>query len=513
MRRTCLLMLALALLPLGACGGSGDDLDDLLDFFFGPDVFALAVFDDGSSKTLFLRNVSNQDAAVRIQTVPLTVPTDVVIPARGQLRIPVSSFGLIEGFLIVDSNDPATGNPIATTGLVEPFIFAQRTGPDGEQIYGAVLHMQKALAPVFPLTDRVMLVNRTAIAGNFDVLKYGATDGIQPVLLGSETVFVGADSFVNIDFSEIAGQFGVGHIRVNPPGPGYRFTLAAHQDEDLVHDVDDAIRGDSRLLNQGGTPQAEMMFEYGRDNVTGGFSDFHILVSNPTDQDSAFSVNSIYDEFGTPIKTTPRLLLLGPNQSRLLATTLNLSRGLQVNEPHPFAEHFGDVFLATSMVRFRMNVSTGNNLIVSGVQFDPTSLAFQSSVRPTAIRRVYSVSMHDLQSSLASTTENWAWLSNPTSNPINVQVRAFTRGDQGVEDATEYMLPGFTIAPFSIHRFRGDGLGLKEQPNAPALSDVPDLRFFFSSNAAYGVRSVRIQRDPQGLIEMMSGHIRRAEEE
>jgi hypothetical protein len=508
------MVVALALLPLGACGGG--DGDDFFDFFFGPDVFALPVFNDGASKTLMLRNISDQDAPVRIRAIPFGTITDVVIPARGQLRLPVASFSLPgdEGFLIVDSHDPTTGNPIATTGLVEPFIYSVRTGPDCETIYGAVLHSQKALVPIFELTDRVLFVNDTAVAGTFDVLQYGATDGIQPVLLDTTPVFVPANSYTSIDFSAIASQAGVGHIRVNPPAGGYRFSLAAHQDQDLVHDVDDAVRGDARLLNQGGTSQAMMQFQYGRDNATGGFFDFHILVSNPTDQDSAFSVNWIRDEFGNPIKTTPRLLLLGPNQTRLIATTTNLSRGFQVGEINPIAEHFGDVFLATSLLTFHMNVSTGNNLIVSGVQFDPGSLAFQSSVRPTAIRRAYSVLTHDLQSSLASATENWAWLSNPTDSPIDVQVRAFTRGDQGITDATEYMLPSFTIPPFSIYRFRADGLGLTEIPNDPVGTDVPDVRFLFTSNAAYGIRGVRIQLDTStGQIAQMSPFFIRAEED
>jgi hypothetical protein len=509
MRRICLL-LVLAALPLGACGVSGSSGRD---FFLGPLFFGLPVFDDGSVKTLVLRNIAEQDAPVRLTTLPTTATNDVVVPALGELRIPVASFnfGLVqEGWLIIDTRDPLTALALATSGLVEPYITSLRSGPDAETIYGAVLHSQKALIPIFPRTDRVTLVNWGGLPGVFIVRVFGATDDLTNPQLGSDIMVpVGANDFEDISFAAtlIANNGEVGHIRVIPPGPGFRFGIASHQDQDLVHEVDDGLRGDLRLLNEGGTTSAEMMFQYGRDPQTGGFSDFHILISNPTDDASSFTIRSIHDQFGNPIKTVQRTFTLGANQSRLLGTTLGESRGLQVGETNPLVEHFGDVFLATSMVTFHMAISAGNNMRVSGVQYDPVSLQFQSAVRPTAIRRSVSVLMHDLQSSTASTTENWAWLSNPTTSPITVQVRAFT-----VTEGTTYLLDPIEIPPLSIYPFRGDGLHLKESPNSVAQPDVAHLRFLFSSNAAYGVRGVRINRDAQGIYAAMSPHIIRFEE-
>jgi hypothetical protein len=510
MRRICLL-LVLAMVPLGACGSSGSSGSS--DFFLGPLFFGLPVFDDGSVKTLVLRNIADEDAPVRITTLPGAATNDVVVPALGELRIPVGAFffgPVEEGWLIVDTRDPLTAVALATSGLVEPYFVTQRSGPDTETIYGAVLHSQKALMPIFPRTDRVLLANWGGAAAVYTVRAFGATDESTNPQIGADVpVAVGANDFQDISFviAAIASQGEVGHIRVIPPGPGFRFTLASHQDQDLVHEVDDGLRGDLRLLNEGGTSNAEMMFEYGRDAQTGGFSDFHILISNPTEEATAFTLRSIHDEFGNAIKTTPRTFTLPPNQSRLLGTTLGESRGLQVGEINPLIEHFGDVFLATSMVRFRMAISAGNNMRVSGVQYDPVSLQFQSAVRPTALRRTVSVLMHDLQSSTASTTENWAWFSNPTTSPITVQVRAYT-----VTEGTAYLLDPIEIPPLSIYRFRGDGLHLKESPNSTVQPDVTHLRFLFSSNAAYGVRGVRLTRDAQGIYAAMSPHIIRFED-
>lgn len=507
--RKLLMLAALGFLPLAACGVAGGP-GGFVSFFLGPYDFALPVFNDGAAKSLVLRNLSDQDAPVRITIIPTFVTDDVVVPARGELRSPVS---FVEGWVIVETRDPVTLAILATSGLVEPYLVTQRTGPDGETIYGAALHSQKALMPIFPRTNLVMLLNSGAVGDTFTVRRFGATDGsTNPQLGPDESLFVPANDYRFITLTDFASQSGIGHVLVLPSAPGFQFTLAAQQDPDLVYDVDDNLRGDARLLDQGGTAQAELILEYGRDGTTGATIDFHILASNPTDQASSFTINSIRDEFGAPIKLVPRTFNLGPRQTRLFATTVVDSLGLQVGEVHPFAEHFGDVFLATGMGMFHMNVSMGNNLIFRARQFDPVSFEFESAVLPTAIRRTTSVLMHDLQTTLASGTENWALLSNPTSSPINIQVRAYTRGEVGVSPGTEYLLPPIVIAPNSIYRFRGDALHLKETPNVPSLPDVPHLRFLFSSNSAFGTRGVRTQRDGTGLILLMSPHIVRQEE-
>lgn len=497
-------LLALTLLPLTACGTAGGT-GGFVSTFLGPFSFALPIFDDGATKSLVLRNLSDQDAPVRITIIPTLSTADVVVPARGELRSPVTLF---EGWLIIETRDPLTLALLATSGLVEPFLVTQRTGPDGETSYGAVFHTQKALMPIFPRTAQVSLLNHTAIGVFFDVFYFSANDGVTPPLITSTTVAVGPDDFVPISLAPFASTGGFGQLLVLPPGPGTQFTLGSQQDQDLVYGVDDNLQGDSRLLDQGGTAQAELMLSFGQNTATGQFTDYHILVSNPTDDETAnFTINYIRDEFGTPIKTTPRTFNVGPRQTRLFATTLVDSLGMQLGETHPFADHFGDVFLTTGMGNFRMNLSLGNNLIVMARQFDPVTFEYESAVRPTAIRRTVSVLMHDLQTTLANGTENWAWLSNPTNGPLNVQVRAFT-----AIKGTEYVLPALTIPPNSIFRFRGDALHLKETPGVTIEPDVADLRFLFSSNGPFGTRGLRLQHDPGGIVVLLSPHIVRFEE-
>jgi hypothetical protein len=349
----------------------------------------------------------------------------------------------------------------------------------------------------------------------YDVRHFAAND---PTTTPSfvDQVLVPANGFV--DIAPLFGAGNVGHLSVIPtaPAPAYAFgegfTLAAHQDEGLVVEVDDrdseTHNGVTRLMDENGTLSAEFMVEFGRDPVTGGFEDFDLLVSNFTETAASFTVQSIWDEFGNPIKTTPRTFVMPGRQSRLFATTVADSLGLQVGEVHPFAHAFVDVFVAADRRFVRMNLSVDLRLLMSGRVFDPAALEFATGVRPTAIRRTTSVLTSNLQTSSASAIANWVHLSNPTNQPIVVDVRAFT-----LELGTEYQLPSLVIPPQAITRFRADGLHLKEEPGVPILADVPIVRFLFSSSAPFGTRGRGESRDGSGLLLFVTPHIVRHEEE
>lgn len=507
MRRTRLLLLALlALLPvggLGGCGGATGGRGGFSSTLAGPLQLALPVFDDGTLKTLVLRNLVDAVAAVRVFAIPGGAFQDLNVPARGELRRAVGAFGVVEGWLVVDTTIGA--NP----GLVEPYLVTERSGPDAEATPGAVLQTAESVIPVHPLTDEALLLNFNAAPVTYTVCSFGATDGVAtPPLLNITLLPVGASSFASVDLSFIQNQAGVGHLSVLPPAGGpFLYTLAAHQDGDVALEVDDRVAGTSRLLDAGGTPLAELMLEFGKDNVSGGYEDFDVLVSNASDLASTFTVQSIYDEFGNPIKTTPRTFQMPPRQSRLFRTTVIDSLGLQVGETHPFAAHFGDVFLAAGLGRFHMSLSIGPGLFVSALEFDPVTLEFAGRVRPTAIRRTTSVLVSDAQTSLLTGTENVETLSNPTGTPITVLVRAFTK-DLG----TEYLLPSFTIPAHGMADFRADALHLKETPGVPTLADVPALRFLFSSNTPFGTRGRQTRRDVNDLLVLVTPHIVRFEE-
>jgi hypothetical protein len=504
--RRILLSLALLALPLGACGTAGGR-GGFSSFLQGPAHLALPLFLDGSIKTLVLRNLVDVPAQVTVTTIPGAVTTTVDVPARGETRRPATSF-LPAGarWLLVDTTNPGT------TGFVEPYLRTERSGPDVEALYAALLQRTESVIPVHPQTDVVSLLNFHPAAVMYDVRYFGAND-LPTAPTSLVQVLVAANSFT--DLAPLFGPGNVGHISVTPTAPtayaaGEGFTLAAHQDPGLVVEVDDRDEdrnGVSRLLEPTGTPSAELMMEFGRDPVTGGYEDFDVLVSNVTDTTSSLTVLSIYDEFGNPVKTTPMTFQVPARQSRLFATTLVDTLGLQVGEIHPFAHAFGDVFLAADRRLFRMNLSIGRELFVSGRVFDPVALEFVGGLRPSAVRRSTSVLMSELQTTLAGGIANFADLSNPSANPITVQVRAFT-----IQNGTEYLLGSFVIPPRGITRFRGDALHLKEEPGNPIQSDVPHLRFLFSSNATFGTRGRGEGRDGTGLLIFVTPHILRHEE-
>ena len=500
MRRTGLLLAVCLLLPLGglgACGsGSGGGRGGFSSTLAGPAKLALPVFDDNTLKTLVLRNLLDTIAPVRVFSIPGGAVQTLNVPARGELRRTAGSFGVnTAGWLVVDTNDPVTGFPIATTGFVEPYLFTERSGPDVEAAYGAVLQSTESVIPVHPRTDRVSLLNFNAVPVTYTVCCFGATDGATSPLLSVVPVPVAANSFANLDFSPIQNQAGVGHISVLPPGAGLSYTLGAHQDEDIVLEVDDRVAGTSRLLDQGGTTNAELIVSFGKDPQSGGYEDFDVLVANGSDFASTFTVQSIHDESGNLVKGTPRTFQMPARQSRLFATTLVDSLGLQVGETHPFAEHFGDVFLSSDRRFFRMNLSIGAGLFVSSLEFDPLTLEFASRVRPTAVRRSTSMFVTDAQTSWLTGIENFGYLSNPSNGLITLQVRAFTK-DLG----TEYLLGSFDVPPQSITPFRFDALHLKETPGVAIQPDVSHLRFLFTSNSPFGIRGRQAGRDVNDLL-------------
>ena len=509
--RRILLSLMLLALPLGACGTAGGGRGGFSSFLQGPARLLLPNFLDGSLKTLVLRNLVDIPATVTVTALPGGAPVAVAIPQRGEARRPATSFGIASPrWLLVDTTNPGT------TGFVEPYLRTERSGPDVESLYAALLQQTESVIPVHSRTDLISLVSihPGPLAVTYDIRHFAAND------LPTSPSFTEQRMLTGNDFTDITPLFGsgnVGHISVTPVAPvppfaaGEGFTLAAHQDAGLVVEVDDRdeTRGSvSRLLDPTSTISAELMVEWGRDPITGGYEDFDILVSNVTDAPSSFVVQSIWDEFGNPVKTTPQTFLMPARESRLFATTVVDTIGLRVGEIHPFAHAFGDVFVSSDRRLFRMNLTIGRELFVSASEFDPLALEFVSGVRPTGTRRTTSVLMSELQTTTAGGISNWAYVSNPSAVPITVNVRAFT-----VTEGTEYQLPPLFVPPRAITRFRGDGLHLKEEVGVPTLPDVPYLRFLFSSSSPFGLRGRGESVDGSGLQIFVTPHIVRHEEE
>lgn len=500
MRRVLALAVLVALPVLGSCGTGSDPL---LNILFAPDRLSIPIFGDGAQKTLGLRNLAKQPAAVRLNWLERGFPpatSDVTVPALGELRLGVP-FG--EGWIVADTRDAITSLPISTTGLVEPFLWAQRSGPDIEASPAATLHSTEHVIPIHPRTVAVSLLNFDVAPQTYTVCVFGPAGGaplsVVPYVLGAN------QSVALTDFNVLPD--GVGQLSIIPPGTMPLFSVAAQEDDDLVYEVNEQIGLTSRLLDAAASGLASLIVDWGRDAQSGRTLDFDLLMVNGTDLPRSFTLHSIYDKFGLPVTQIPITITLQARESRLYRTTLLDSIGLELQETHPFAAWFGDVFAATSLTRYAFHMSLDEGLFASASVFDPFALEAAMRVRPSAYRHVQSVLTTGLQTTASGGILNTITLSNPTDGPLPVDVRAFTP-----IKGTEYVLGSVIVPPRSQLDWSADALGLREDVGDVTNPPVREVRLRFASNIPFGLFSRQEGRSAGNLLLFVTPHIIRHED-
>jgi len=517
MPRISSLLTLTALLALGGCGTSGSD--STFASGVGPAELALPVFDDGTNKTLALRDFSGSGApmTVAVTAVPggpqppfSLAGSPFTVPARGELRLGVP---LVEGWLLIETSGPSTG-------LVEPYLLTERSGPDEEATQAAVFARTQSAIPIHRLTDTVLFLNHSENGGvptavDF-VFTFHGTDGsstpILPtgpgVLPGPSPDSVNIEGDTSVTLPPLPGS--VGHVSVEPlpfvpaPPPNqtapltteFAFTLSTHDDNDIVLDVDDQ----RRLLDGGVVSIADLILDFGKD-AEDNYHDFDIVASNVSDAPASFTIQAIYDAGGNAILLTPRTVNLLARQTRLYASNLSESVGLVNPEVHPFADLFGGVFSATGLTRFRMALSISAGVFLTARQFDPLALDFAMRVRPIARHQTTSVLISEAQTTTAGGILNIIQISNPTGGTMTVNLRAFTE-----TRGTEYVLPSVMVPPFATIEWSADALGLREIVDDLASPEVRNLRIVLISNIAFMVRPYQKTRNGADLLVMLRPH-------
>ncbi len=502
MPRISRLLSLTALLALGACGTAGVGGNTIASIL-GPIRLALPGFDDGTNKTLALRNLSGSAATVDVSTGLLSplLGSPFTVPALGELRIPVAA---TDDWLLVETMAP-------TAGLVEPYLLTERSGPDEEAVGAAVLASVQSAIPIHTLTDKVLFLNASTIgvvpaatAADF-LFTFHATDGTATLLTGGP-ILVGTQSTLVVPVP--LGS--VGHLSVvpvpgvqtAPPGTDFAFSLATHDDNDIVLDVDDQ----RRLLDAGAFSTADLILDFGKD-AEGNYHDFDIVASNVSDAPTSFTITSIRDFSGAPIKVTPRTVNLLPRQTRLYASNVPNTVGMTLGEVHPFADFFGDVFAAGGLTRFRMALSISEGAFLTARQFDPLALDFAMRVRPHARRHTNSVLISESQTTTAGGILNFIQISNPTGGPMTVNLRAFTQ-----TEGTEYVLPSLTVPAYGMLDWSADALGLREEVGDLSSPEVRNLRIVALSNIAFSARARQEARNASELLIMVRPHIIRQDD-
>jgi hypothetical protein len=414
------------------------------------------------------------------------------VPSQGELHVPIT---LTDDWLLIETMAP-------TEGLVEPYLISQRAGPDVETTGAAVLATTQSAIPIHPNTDGVLFFNNSKFAGaptaaDF-VFTFHATDGsatpIPVPLVGT----VGT-AFVPVPLGS------VGHLSVvpapfpqtAPAGTEFAFTLATHEDADIVLDVDEQ----RRRLDDGASAQADLLVDFGQD-AEGNYHDFDQLVSNVSDATAALTILNVYTETGQVLLPSPRVVTLAARETRLFATNLSDSLGLELGETHPFADVFGDVFAAGGFGRYRFDLLIDEGIFLTARQFDPLAGDFAGRVRPQSRNHVQGALVFNAQTTADGGITNELYLTNSSAGQITVNVRAFTR-----TEGTEYMLSQLVVPARSTVAWSPDGLGLRETPGDVVAPPVRDFRFLFSSNGPLNVFGRQRIRNGADLIVVVTPHV------
>jgi hypothetical protein len=492
-----LLAPCLSLTSCGSASGGGG-----FDVLAGPLKMALPIFPDGSTRTLALRNMSDTDATVDV-SIDLVTPllgSPYMVPAFGEVRVPVAA---PPGWLLVETSG-------ATAGFIEPYLLCERSGPDEEAVGAAIFATTESTIPIHPTTDSVLFLNDSedglgfAVAAEF-LFTFYATDGSATLLTGAP-ILVGTQS----SFAVPVPLGSTGHLSVMPApfpqiapvGTEFFFTLAAHEDTDIVLDVDDQ----RRLLDAGASSTADLMLDFGQDG-DGNYHDFHLLVSNTSDADASFTINEIRDQNGAQILLSARVVTLSARNTRLYASNVSDSIGLVNPEVHPFADLFGDVFAGSGLTRFRMALTIGEGIFLTARQFDPLAGDYAMRVRPMARRHAVSALVSEAQTTTSGGIQNVIRLANSTAGNMTVTVHAFTQ-----TEGTEYVLPDVVVAPYSMFDWSPDALGLREVVGDLVGPEVRNLRFQFVSNIPFVSRAFQHTRNGANLIVMLRPHIVRQDD-
>jgi hypothetical protein len=498
----------LPILPLlggllaAGCGGGGT----VVAAFPGPAEGAVP-FAPGAGQvfTIDLKNVAADDAPVVLTAYDpagFVVPGfggTVIVPADGEIRVNVA--GVVpDGWIHVETRDPATLADLPTTRAVLPSFRTERSGPAVEAApaspFSPELLDTGYAIPITEATQSVQVINGTrnaAVPTVFDPLTATFTLYETDGTLFSST---GAILAPNEGFFPTIPAGFIGSLVVTAVDDPTKFEAVAiasreqPSTESLGYDVARPV-----------TPFQQQVFgvAYGQE-ASGNFLDFAIVVTNGRDEASSFTIDAIRTEGGGDVLGPPRLVVLGAHETRYYATTVVDSRGLGSGEIHPFADLFGDVFLASAVSRQWWQVSLGEGIHLCARNFEPAFFEAWMVIHPVPVTHVSMAEVIEQETSTFSGERNWITLVNPANAPLTVFVRSFTPGGN-VLDLPDLVVPALGRLDWSPDGIVENGLlGIRENQNDPTSTPVSSFSLQFSSAGSFGLQGQREFRDGSGLI-------------
>lgn len=521
-----LVLLAAVLLPAVGCG-SGGATSPAGATRIGPFVFALPYAPGAAGQviTVGFKNAFAAPATVyatRRTPLGMGAPVPFTVPALGELRVPLSAIaaGTPGGWICVDTRDvtaidPATGEPtpVATSGYVFPYIHRETIGGNVEQdSFEGVTGRATGVAVAFtPATNDIQIVNYSLnqATGGAPAMPLPITFSV--TTFNPDGTLAGAPAMVPVSangsaiVAPLATPGNVGSVRIEPvvvppppPAPliqkiqyaacGRESTFQTHA-ELRFHETSIGI------LPQ----QVDYGFEveFGQDAFL-NTHDFEFLMSNTSGTNQTVVLQAVLRKGELPLLTIPRAFLLNAGRTVLMRTRTVDSIGLNVGEASFFDDIFGDVFAATDFDEVTLLFQVPRTVDVSMRHHEPATMNFYRIVR--ALPRTNAACVYDLpiQEFLTTGIRNVVSMTNDSTSPLSLAVRAYTPG------GTLYLLDPIIVPPLERFDWTPDGLTFREVPTDTIGPFVKYMRFEFFPPGGIFFRGRTTSSDALGIIRFIT---------
>lgn len=493
-----LVLLAAVLLPAVGCGTGGAS-SPAGATRIGPFVFALpyAPAAAGQVITVGFKNTFAAPATVyATRRTPLGVgaPVPFMVPALGELRVPVSAIGAGTpgGWIHVDTRAPG-GVPVPTSGFVFPYIHRETIGGTVEQdSFEGVTSRTAGVAVAFtPRTIDVQIMNFSAAPTMFVASTFNP-DG---TLAGAPltTPIVPANGSVIV--TPLTTPGGVGSLRIAATAPGIEYAACSRESTFHTHAelrFHETSVGVLPVLGDYG-----FSVEFGVDTFL-NTNDFELLMSNTTGTNQTVVLQAVLRKGELPLLTVPRAFLLNAGRTVLMRTRTVDSIGLNVGEASFFDDIFGNVFTSTGFDEVTLLFQVPNTIDVSMRQHEPATMTFYRIVRSLPRTNVACVYDLPIQEFLTTGIRNAVSITNDSPNSVSIPVQGYTPG------GTLYLLDPIIVPPFERFDWTPDGLTFRESPTDTIGPFVDYMRFEFFPSSGFFFRGRTTSSDAFGVIRFLT---------
>ena len=492
MRNRILVIALLVTLPLLGATGCGSTSDDAASgVVTGPCIFGIPFLPlSGQTLAVGARNHGGSAGSVGITAYnefgsPVAATNTLALPAGGEERTFVP--GGVAGWVFAEFFGGAKG--LST-------LYGERnvTGESGA-ILGGIFRPGPVYIGVDPWTTAVQLINASKHMATPTPITYSiASYDYQGNMVGSaSTVTVPAHG----SYQMTVNPSNVARVQATPMtlGGGGAFTSDTEQQSLMagrLQDLQVSIEVRFLTVSDRFFDRIGVDFDFGIDSDN-NVADVGFHVSNSSSSPRNAVIQAVRDSTGTNLLAAPRVVTLPGNGAKFIATTTADSRGLEVGQPSPLADIFGDVSAAT-MAGYTIEWFVDDDVSVHGANYDSVFGEWRKLLRPNPLSNIIVVSNLPIQETLPSGTRNYITFQNPINSPQTIFVRGNTPG------GTQYILDSLTVPAFGRLTYSPDGQRFTETPFNNLEPAVPYMSFTFAPSGGLYVSGRTELRDGANRI-------------